>query len=314
MKRYCLPTLLVALVASLGLTTAARADNDHFQVVETTIAELQRQYRSHELSPEDVVELYLERIARFDQAPNQPINGGEGNQPFNSYMNVNNDAIEDAARLEGRDDEHRRGPLFGIPVILKDNIATNDMPTTAGSVALGASRPAQDAFIARKLRRAGAIILGKGTLTEYANFIAIGMPTGFSSQLRFQLSENGGDIDKVGFGFNPFDPRIDPRMVSPLNEDDAAEQRRAARACDRRFQLWPGNRGEREPGDCGRGHRDVGVDLEPFGSEHAGGHQTNAGARQPAWNRAHHGGSGHRGPNRAHRDRCRQAAGSTRGI
>ena len=218
MKRYCLPTLLVALVASLGLTTAARADNDHFQVVETTIAELQRQYRSHELSPEDVVELYLERIARFDQAPNQPINGGEGNQPFNSYMNVNNDAIEDAARLEGSDVEHRRGTLFVFPVILKDNIATNDMPTTAGSVALGASRPAQDAFIARKLRRAGAIILGKGTLTEYANFIAIGMPTGFSSQLRFQLSENGGDIDKVGFGFNPFDPRIDPRMVSPLND------------------------------------------------------------------------------------------------
>src|SRR5262249_54190855 len=129
MKRLCLPTLLIVLIASLTVTTRARAQNDDFQIVETTIADLQAQYRSGDLSPEDVVEMYLERIARFDQGANQPI--GTGNQPFNSYMNVNNDAIEDVARLRddnGRDDEGERGPLFGIPVILKDNIATNDMP------------------------------------------------------------------------------------------------------------------------------------------------------------------------------------------
>jgi amidase len=67
------------------------------------------------------------------------------------------------------------------------------MPTTAGSVALAGSIPPDDAFIVQKLRKAGAIILGKGTLTEYANFIAIGMPTGYSSL--------------GGFGFNPYDPR-----------------------------------------------------------------------------------------------------------
>ena len=63
-------------------------------------------------------------------------------------------------------------------MLLKDNIDTADMPTTAGSVALAGSIPPNDAFITEKLREAGAIILGKATLTEYANFIAIGMPSG----------------------------------------------------------------------------------------------------------------------------------------
>jgi amidase len=91
-------------------------------------------------------------------------------------MHLNEHALRDARRLghdfdEGDDDDHGgQRPLFGIPVILKDNIATQDMHTTAGSVALGGSQPRDDAFIAGKLRRAGAIILGKGTLTEYANF------------------------------------------------------------------------------------------------------------------------------------------------
>jgi len=223
MKRHCLPTLLVVVIASLALSTAAHADNDDFQIVETTIADLQARYHDRTLSPEDVVEMYLERIERFDQAANQPLHNGTGNQPLNSFMFVNHDAGEDGARRqddaqnEPADNDPGR-PLNGIPIILKDNIATKDMPTTAGSVALGASRPEKDATIAKKLRQAGAIILGKGTLTEYANFIAIGMPTGYSSQLRFQLFENGGNLAKVGFGFNPFDPRIDPRMTAPFND------------------------------------------------------------------------------------------------
>ena len=71
-------------------------------------------------------------------------------------------------------------PLFGIPVIVKDNIDTADMPTTAGSLALGTSRPQSDAFIVQKLRRAGAVIIGKATLTEFANFLTTGMPAGYS--------------------------------------------------------------------------------------------------------------------------------------
>src|SRR5256885_12205138 len=86
------------------------------------------------------------------------------------------------------------------------------MPTTAGSVALGASVPAKDAFITRKLRPAGAVILGKATLTEFANFISsTGMPTGYSSQLRLQLFQPGCDLTRAGYGFDPYAPRTGPR-------------------------------------------------------------------------------------------------------
>src|SRR4029453_12760451 len=113
---------------------------------------------------------------------------------INAYIHVNANADDAAVQVDARRHPGKQnGPLYGIPVLLKDNIDTADMPTTAGSVALAGSIPPDDAFITRKLREAGAIILGKGTLTEFANFIALGMPTGYSSL--------------GGFGFNPYDPR-----------------------------------------------------------------------------------------------------------
>lgn len=217
MKRSSpLAPILVALAAA---ALPAVANAAPFNLVEATIEDIQAQYRAGNLSPEQVVQMYLDRIAAFDQSSaGQPINGGAGQQPFNAFMHVNEQALRAAGRLDDFDGDGGK-PLFGIPVILKDNIATDDMPTTAGSVALGASRPKKDAFIAKKLRQAGAIILGKGTLTEYANFIALGMPTGFSSQLRFQLFQvPGANLDKVGFGFNSYDPRIDPRNIPPVND------------------------------------------------------------------------------------------------
>ena len=120
--------------------------------------------------------------------------------PRQSRMRTCDAAHVDARRHPGA----VNGPLYGIPILLKDNIDTADMPTTAGCVALAGSIPPDDAFIVRKLREAGAIILGKGTLTEFANFIAIGMPTGYSSL--------------GGFGFNPYDPRVDPRTTAPFND------------------------------------------------------------------------------------------------
>jgi len=99
-----------------------------------------------------------------------------------------------------------RGPLFGIPVLLKDNVNTERMPTTAR---LRRSQKARSRratpFIARKLREAGAIILGKATLTEFANFIAIGMPSGYSSL--------------GGYGLNPYDPRPLPGGDGPAGAD-----------------------------------------------------------------------------------------------
>ena len=227
MNRLSVLAALFVAVSAAALTAAAHPRS--FQLVEATIDDIQDQYRAGNLRPEDVVRMYLARIAAYDRSDlGQPLNGGVGQQPLNSFMHVNEDAIRDARRLgpgfgdSDLDDEDGDGgarPLYGIPVILKDNIATRDMPTTAGSVALGGSDPRKDAFIARKLRRAGAILLGKGTLTEFANFIALGMPTGFSSQLRFQLFQvPGADLSKVGFGFNSYDPRIDPRTTPPLND------------------------------------------------------------------------------------------------
>src|SRR5712664_1938297 len=227
MNRYLRTYRLVFATASVATAIAligiGRADSSaQFELLEATIADIQAAYRAGILSPQDLVSMYLARIAALDRSDlPQPLNGGVGNQPLNSFMHVNENALADAGRPDPDDlmDDGGESPLFGIPVILKDNIATKDMPTTAGSVALGGSRPEKDAFIAGKLRRAGAIILGKGTLTEFANFIALGMPTGFSSQLRFQLFQvPGADLAKVGYGFNPYDPRIDPRTKAPFND------------------------------------------------------------------------------------------------
>jgi len=206
--------LWIASAAALA-TAGARADS--FPVVETTIDDIEAAYQAGTATPKDVVQAYLHRINQFDRTDSpQPLTAGGDQQlqPLNSYMRVNPHALRDASKLN----PNAGGRLFGIPVIVKDNIATLDMPTTAGSVALGGSKPDSDATVARKLRAAGAIILGKGTLTEFANFIAFGMPTGYSSQLRFQLFQLGGDLAKVGYGFNSYDPRIDPRTTAPFND------------------------------------------------------------------------------------------------
>ena len=210
MKRPYLPAWMLVAVAAFVLPGIGHArDRDRFQLVEATIADIQHAFRSGTLTPEELVRMYLARIAAYDQAGPQ----------LNGFMHVNEHAIYAARALnvDDLDDDGRRKPLFGVPLILKDNVDTADMPTTAGSIALGGSIPAKDAFITQKLRRAGAVILGKATLTEFANFLSsTGMPTGYSSQLRLQLFERGDDLTRAGYGFNPFDPRTDPRQ--PFND------------------------------------------------------------------------------------------------
>src|SRR5262244_1642319 len=154
------------------------------QLVEASVPELQLALRSRLITSEQLVQMYLNRIAAYDKA----------GPMLNSFIHLNPNALEEArARDRDRHQGRVNGPLFGIPVLLKDNIDTADMPTTAGSVSLAGSIPPNDAFITERLHEAGAIILGKGTLTEFANFIAIGMPSGYSSL--------------GGYGFNPYDPR-----------------------------------------------------------------------------------------------------------
>jgi amidase len=200
MKRLA---FVVFALAVLSYPLGASDDDQHgrrggphgtLQLVEATIDQLQNALEKGLVTSEQLVGMYLARIDAYEDT-------------INAFIYINPDAAQEARRLDrARRRMHGKpdSPLFGIPVLLKDNINTSDMPTTAGSVALEGSIPPTDAFITRKLRRAGAIILGKATLTEFANFIAIGMPTGYSSLGRF--------------GFNPYDPRVDPRTTPPLND------------------------------------------------------------------------------------------------
>ncbi|MBI1777605.1 MAG: amidase [Proteobacteria bacterium] len=141
---------------------------------ETSIAALGAALDAGRLSAVDLLQAYLKRIDAYDR--NGPT--------LRSVRMVNPDAPAIAAEadrqrmLAGR----RKGPLHGIPILIKDNIATADRLTTAaGSVALADASAKRDAFIARALREAGAIILGKANMTEFANFMAVGMPAGYSS-------------------------------------------------------------------------------------------------------------------------------------
>jgi amidase len=208
---------LSVLVTATALALPAVAQTAPFNIEEATIAGIQAQYLAGKLSPEEVVKAYLDRIDTFDRtSKGQPLNNGAGNQPLNSFLHVNENARKAAQDLgkdrhEGDGDDDGR-PLFGIPVIVKDNTSTKDMPTTAGSVALGHTLPKKDATIVDKMRHAGAIILGKGSLSEFANFIALNLPAGYSSQLRAQLSQvPGADPARVGFGYDPYDTRLDTR-------------------------------------------------------------------------------------------------------
>src|SRR5215208_6613426 len=186
MKRLTL-LLIVTIAAFVAHPVPAQRPlgvPSSIQLVEAGVPELQLALRSQLITSEQLVQMYLNRIAAYDNA----------GPMLNSFIHINANALEEArARDRDRQRGLSHGPLFGIPVLLKDNIDTADMPTTAGSVALEGSIPPDDAFITQKLREAGAIILGKATLTEFANFIALGMPTGYSSL--------------GGFGFNPYDPR-----------------------------------------------------------------------------------------------------------
>ena len=141
---------------------------------ELTVVELQQEMATGALTAHGLAERYLERIDALDrQGP-----------AIHSVIELNPQALSIAAAL---DDERRlkgpRGPLHGLPVLIKGNIDTADeMSTTAGSLALVGSRPAQDAFVARKLREAGAVILGKTNLSEWANFRSTHSSSGWSSR------------------------------------------------------------------------------------------------------------------------------------
>ena len=145
-----------AHVAGLDLQTA-------------TIADLQAALTSRRLTSVQLVQAYEARIKAYDK-------------PVNSIRELSPTALAwartlDAERRRGR----LRGPLHGVPILLKDNIGTADQATTAGSIALKGLRPYKDAVLVAKLRAAGAIVLGKTNLSEFANWVDLSMPNGYSS-------------------------------------------------------------------------------------------------------------------------------------
>jgi amidase len=133
-----------------------------FPLLEMDIETLQKAYADGSYTVTEVVQLYMDRIEIIDKS----------GPALNSIIMLNPDAMEIAIELDRELAEGKsRGPLHGIPVLLKDNIDTHDqMPTTAGSRALANSFPLKDSFLAQKLREAGAVILGKANLSEWANF------------------------------------------------------------------------------------------------------------------------------------------------
>ena len=143
-------------------------------MAELTILELQADMAAGAQTTRGITEMYLRRIAEIDQA----------GPTLNSVVEINPDALDIADALDAeRRERGPRGLLHGIPVLIKDNIDTADkMLTTAGSLALSGNYAAQDATVTRKLREAGAVILGKTNLSEWANFRATHSVSGWSSR------------------------------------------------------------------------------------------------------------------------------------
>jgi Asp-tRNA(Asn)/Glu-tRNA(Gln) amidotransferase A subunit family amidase len=176
LRKLSLPSTL------LFFTTSLMAQADDFDAFERSIPELQAAMASGQTTSEELVSQYLARIEAFDRA------GPE----LNAMLYINPGALDDAIALDReRAANGPRGPLHGIPMVLKDNYDTVDMPTTAASVAMAGFVPPDDGYQVRKLREAGAVFIGKTNLHEFAR----GIET---------VSSLGGDTR------NPYDPRRNP--------------------------------------------------------------------------------------------------------
>jgi len=152
----------------------AKAVPAAFPLEEATIAGLQEMMTTGKETSESLVSLYLDRIESIDRS-------GPG---LNSIIEKNSDALAIARDLDReRKEKGARGPLHGIPIVIKDNIDTADgMETTAGSLALLGSKPAREAFVVERLREAGAVIIGKTNLSEWANFRSSRSTSGWSGR------------------------------------------------------------------------------------------------------------------------------------
>lgn len=192
--------VLVALVFSTAASVSAQDQGKRatpkragrsFSVVETTIPEMQAAMKAGRLSSRELVQQYLTRIALYEDK-------------LHAAITVNPNALKEAEALDRERARGKvRGPLHGIPIALKDNIQTTNMPTTGGALAFDGFMPPYEATLTTNLRRAGAVIIAKTSMTELANWVA-GPPTPMP----------GNYSALGGYGMNPYDPRRDPREAT----------------------------------------------------------------------------------------------------
>src|SRR5512134_1214188 len=165
-----------ALVGETPPAPTRAPDQEPFALAETTIAALQDGMRAGRLTSRGITQAYLERIAALDRR----------GPALRSILETNPDALAIADRIDAERRQGRvRGPLHGVPVVVKDNIDTHDrMQTTAGSLALEGNIAERDAFVVERLRTAGAVILAKANLSEWANFRSTRSSSGWSGRGR----------------------------------------------------------------------------------------------------------------------------------
>jgi amidase len=180
--------LVSSLLAVLPIALAAQQPRATFDVTEATIPQMQAALAAGRVTSHELVLLYLARIAQYEHT-------------LNAVIAISPTALAEADALDReRAAGHVRGPLHGIPVALKDNIHTTNIPTTGGALAFKGLVPPYEATLTKNLKDAGAIIIAKTVLTELANWVA-GSPTPMPGN----YSAVGGQ------GMNPYDPRPDPR-------------------------------------------------------------------------------------------------------
>ena len=177
----------IAVSAGLFLLSVARAQQvPAFDPFDATIPDIRAALSSHKITCRQLVQYYFSRMEALDS----------GGPKLNAIRARNPKALEIAEAYDKVTGAAWNRPLFCIPIALKDNIDNLGMPTTAGSIALENTYASDDAFVTKQLKAAGAIIIAKANLTEFANYLTAGMPTGYSSL--------------GGYTLNPYDPRPIP--------------------------------------------------------------------------------------------------------
>jgi len=176
------------LFLAVAFSLAPQRPVTSFAVFEASIADMQAAMKAGRVTSHDITQQYLTRIALYEDK-------------LNAAITINPDALKEADERDRERAQGRvRGPLHGIPVALKDNIHTTNMPTTGGALAFDGFVPPYEATLTKNLRDAGAIIIAKTGLTELANWVSSNMPGNYNAL--------------KGYGMNPYDPRRDPREAT----------------------------------------------------------------------------------------------------